>query len=335
MSAILVIGGGPAGAAAAITARQAGIEVVILEELTFPRFRPGETLHPGMEPLLERLGARQSILEGDYFRHAGTWVEWGARKGFVPFGGDEAGPWRGFQARRDDFDRRMLSLARDSGAHVRPECATGLTFDANGRLTGVESPTGRIEARFILDASGSKHWLARRLGVPLRRESPRLVARYGYMEGALAPEEPLPRIRTSEHGWTWLADLGQGRYQWIRVTEPSHRPVRPWSPPEWQGMRGCGSFGADVTWRIAEQTAGERWFLCGDAGGVLDPSSSHGVLRAMMSGMMAAHLASAVTSGKLLAANAAASYRQWFADWFRHDAQIMADAYREAGLFGY
>jgi FAD-dependent oxidoreductase family protein len=49
-----VIGGGPAGAAAAITAKRAGVGVVILEESPFPCVRPGETLHPGVEPLLDR-----------------------------------------------------------------------------------------------------------------------------------------------------------------------------------------------------------------------------------------------------------------------------------------
>jgi len=332
---IVVIGGGPAGAAAAITARQAGIGVVILEASRFPRFRPGETLHPGLEPLLLHLGARDALVAGNYFRHSGTWVEWAGRREFVPFGKDASGPWLGFQAPRGDFDQRLLAVARDAGAEVREECATGIVLDSEGRLAAVQSATGRIDARFVVDASGSRHWLSRRLGVLLRRESPRLVARYGYMEGARASDEPLPRIRAGDHGWTWMADLGQGRYQWTTVTEARHRPARSWSPPEWEGMRPCGSYGADVTWRIAERTAGERWFLCGDAGAVLDPSSSHGVLRAVMSGTMAAHLACAVIAGKMPSADAASVYGKWFADWFRHDAQKMAEAYREARLFGY
>ena len=100
-------------------------------------------------------------------------------------------------------------------------------------------------------------------------------------------------------------------------------------------MRACGSYGADVTWRIARKTAGEGWFLCGDAAGVLDPSSSHGVLRAVMSGMMAAHLVVAAAAGKILLRDAASCYRKWFADWFLHDARQMATAYGEAGLFGF
>ena len=303
----------------------------ILEETPFPRFRPGETLHPGLEPLLERLGAAAVVAKGGYLRHAGTFVEWGARCGFVPFGEDAGGPWLGFQAPRGDFDQRLIGVARESGAEILAERAIGISLGANQ----VETATGPLKARCVVDASGTRHWLARQLGVPIRRASPRLVARYGYAEGSAPPDVMLPCMRATEHGWLWSADLGKGTYQWTNVTEPTHRPPKTWAPPGWEGMRLEESHGADVTWRIAAQTAGEGWFLCGDAGCVLDPSSAHGVLRAVMSGMMAGHLAAAVWSGKMGASDAAAGYREWFAEWFRHDAEHLSQAYREAGLFGF
>jgi flavin-dependent dehydrogenase len=53
---------------------------------------------------------------------------------------------------------------------------------------------------------------------------------------------------------------------------------------------GARRRGADVTWRIISPAAGPGFFLVGDAVAVLDPASSHGVLKALMTGMMAAHL---------------------------------------------
>ena len=44
---ILVLGGGPAGSAAAITAASLGMKVTLLERECFPRHAPGESLHPG------------------------------------------------------------------------------------------------------------------------------------------------------------------------------------------------------------------------------------------------------------------------------------------------
>ena len=43
------------------------------------------------------------------------------------------------------------------------------------------------------------------------------------------------------------------------------------------------------TWRMAERMAGAGWFIVGDAAATLDPTSSHGVLKALLSGMTAGH----------------------------------------------
>lgn len=331
---LVVVGGGPAGAAAAITAARAGVRVMILEERTFPRFRPGETLHPGLEPVLERLGARDALLSATSLRHAGTWVEWGKHSGFVPFGHDETGPWLGFQASRGDFDDRLLAVASGCGAEIVGQRAIGVTRDAQGQVIGVESATTSIQARFVLDASGPVHWLARRLAVPLVKESRTLIARFGYADAKQPTAKPLPRVRSDTCGWTWIADLGDGRYQWTRVSEPAARPRESWLPAELDGCRSRGTFGADVTWRCAERVAGLGWFLCGDAAAVLDPLSSRGVLRAVMSGMMAAHLAVAAINGDLRDRDAARAYHSWLATWFSCDAKTMAAAYHEVGLFG-
>src|SRR3712207_7880194 len=49
------------GAAAAITAAQGGLEVAVVEAVRFPRPAPGETLHPGVEPLFRQLGVWSAV----------------------------------------------------------------------------------------------------------------------------------------------------------------------------------------------------------------------------------------------------------------------------------
>ncbi|WFU71079.1 FAD-dependent oxidoreductase [Bradyrhizobium sp. CB2312] len=49
---IIVVGGGPAGSAAAIHARQSGLTVIVIEADGQPRRRPGETLHSGAASIL-------------------------------------------------------------------------------------------------------------------------------------------------------------------------------------------------------------------------------------------------------------------------------------------
>jgi flavin-dependent dehydrogenase len=82
-----------------------------------------------------------------------------------------------------------------------------------------------------------------------------------------------------------------------------------------------------VTWRLASNAAGLGYFLAGDAALVLDPASSHGVLRALMSGMMAAHLCTQVCRDGLAEESAAAAYASWVHAWFEHDAEKLGGIY--------
>ena len=330
---LVVIGGGPAGAAAAITARQAGMAVTLLEASRGPRFRPGETLHPGVEPLLEQLEARRSILDGAYLRHTGTWVQWGGAPEFVPFGGDDDGPWCGFQAPRADFDQRLLSTARALGVQVRERTPAKAIVVRRSRVAGVATAQGVVSADYVIDASGSRHWLARQLGIPVMRYSPPLTARYGYVSGAHA--DKLPLIQAHADSWTWTADIGHGEYAWVRVTTRDRaRPVN-WLPEALTGARASRSGGADVTWRMPARTAGDGWFMCGDGALLLDPSSSHGVLRGLMSGIAAARGAVEACAGRTSAHSVSRDYHEWLSGWFRHDARVMAGHYHSVRLFGY
>jgi hypothetical protein len=62
---------------------------------------------------------------------------------------------------------------------------------------------------------------------------------------------------------------------------------------------------------------------------VLDPAASHGVLKAIMSGMMAAHLILRVYAGEATPDAAAATYSAWLREWFRADTTELRRFYRE------
>jgi hypothetical protein len=136
-------------------------------------------------------------------------------------------------------------------------------------------------------------------------------------------------------GWTWTARVGPGLYNWTRVAFGGPSDAT-WWPDEFRGLSPRGrSRGADVTWRLAEPSAGSGWFLIGDAAATLDPTSSHGVQRAIMSGMMAAHLAAPVVRGQISAAEAATAYHGWLAGWFEADAARLSGFYRDLGVPGF
>ena len=58
---VIVVGGGPAGSAVSALLAQRGYEVLVLEREKFPRYHIGESLVPGILPVLDQLGLGDQI----------------------------------------------------------------------------------------------------------------------------------------------------------------------------------------------------------------------------------------------------------------------------------
>jgi flavin-dependent dehydrogenase len=84
---------------------------------------------------------------------------------------------------------------------------------------------------------------------------------------------------------------------------------------------------ADVTWRQVEVAAGPGYFLIGDAASVVDPASSHGVLKAIMSGMMAGHLIKLMLEDPHREREAVQEYCRWIQSWFFNDTEKLKQLY--------
>ena len=330
---VVVVGAGPAGTSAAILCAQAGLDVVILEREQFPRDRPGETLHPGIEPLIEKLGAADEFRSAGFLRHEGNWVEWDLARRFEPFGSDESGPWRGFQAWRADFDAILLARAVRAGAEVCQPLPVSRPIRHEGRVAGVLTSQGSIEAPFVIDAAGQQHWLARQMDLRIQHYSPRLLARYGYVDGDCPPCDSAPAIVANQTGWTWLARVRRNLYHWTRHSLPNEALPSDRSPREFNGLKPRGrTLSADVTWRMVSNIAGPGFFLAGDAAAVLDPVSSHGVLKAIMSGMMIGYLIIRIVKEGNDEETANRAYQQWFRRWFVQDLAKLRGFYGSMSL---
>jgi len=85
--------------------------------------------------------------------------------------------------------------------------------------------------------------------------------------------------------------------------------------------------GADVTWRVCPQAAGNGFFIAGDAAFVLDPAASQGVLKALMSGMMAAHAVIQARSSPWHELSIQQQYQHWVYEWFHRDRRKMSEFY--------
>lgn len=325
---VIIIGSGPAGSATAIKCAQKGLKVVLIEAKEFPRSHPGETLHPGIEPLLNQLGVVESVLNAGFLRHQGNWVEWESDRKFVTFGENESEVWQGFQAWRADFDSILLNRAKTLGVKVLQPCLASTLLINEGKIIGVETSQGVLKASKIVDASGGNHWLARQLHLPINYHSPRLIAHYGYAQGECPKRDDAPAIVADTNGWTWTAKVKPQLYQWTRLSFDEQAMEKNWLPAEFEELKIEHKMrGADVTWRIVSQPAGNGYFLVGDAAMVLDPASSHGVLKAIMSGMMAGHLIASELLDKITEHEAVLYYCEWINNWFRNDVEQLSKLY--------
>ncbi|MEH0157362.1 NAD(P)/FAD-dependent oxidoreductase [Limibacter armeniacum] len=326
MSKIIILGAGPSGSSCAISLLKAGHEVTIIDRSHFPRNAPGETLHPGIEPLLKELGVSRILENGYFMRHEGIESLKESQSKFIAYNEDEA--WKGFQLFRADFDHQLLNEAIGLGAQFIPKCTISKLSTNQGFVESIEVNNTVINVDFIIDATGKRAWLANELGVRFSWKGAQKIAYYGYVkEASFQPENP--RIEWDENGWTWIARVKDDLTAWVRLDLDVHRKVdNDWIPTKLKDGKSTGGRKAvDVTWRIAEPCSFANCFLVGDAAFVLDPGASHGVLKAIMSGMMAAHLIEQSKTHSM--AKIHEHYNSWMQNQFDHDVTKLRELYEK------
>ncbi|MBA3755333.1 MAG: FAD-dependent monooxygenase [Nitrosomonas sp.] len=294
MHNLVIIGSGPAGCAAAISARIKGLSVVLLDIPKFARLLPGETLHPGAEPLLRHLGVWAAIEACSYHRHTGLWrVDLQGSRNFTPYGSDGNGPWRGFQVNRVEFNKILRQRAINAGVFwIEVSKLKRALHDKDGWI--LESIANeRINAITLMDATGRSAWLAAQLGVAVERYGETQRVQFGWSNIDNDETDGNPVFTTLSHGWKWSAPISETRMAWVKQ------------------YRGEDNIGIDVTPRIHSLCAGPGWFLLGDAAFMTTPAAGNGILRALMSGMYSIHIYAAMRNTWISEEQGAKFYCSW------------------------
>lgn len=319
---LAIVGGGPAGAATAIAAALRGLDTVLFDDPARGT-QPGETLPPGAETLFRMLGVEAAVNKAALIRHRGHWSDWSGGNKFERFGEDLHGPWRGYQVARTTLRHILLRRAKDLGVRVVNQRCRGVLLDGS-KVVGVRTSTDTMSCRFVVDASGASHWLARSKGDRIRAASDRLVAWFGWASSARACTYAEPRLTIHEDGWTWIAQTERKVCAWVRLDSRPGNGRRFTKPEVLRSFRPVGTErGTDVTRRIVERQGGEGFLYVGDAGALLDPASSHGVVRALMSGMAAANHAARVVQLGLPLQTEVSAYDRWIRSAFAREVAAL------------
>jgi flavin-dependent dehydrogenase len=313
---VLILGGGPAGSTAGTILADAGIDTVILESETFPRFHVGESLLPHTLPLLDRLGVHDTVRALPHTRRkdgASFVTHDGSRH--VVYWFDEAFPPAipyAYQVRRDEFDRALLEHARARGAQVLAGWQATAPKWEGRRLVGLiaRGPDGQehlLRSRVFLDASGQSSFVAGRMGWRFPYQRHRKVSAVTHLHRVWLPsgrEAGNITIALTDGGWFWLIPFADDSVsvgvvldvdQWRarggdaeavfssaveRTPEVARRLV---GAEKMLPVTAIQNF----SYRVMH-VGGDGFCLIGDAGGFLDPIFSTGVFIATSTAASAA-----------------------------------------------
>jgi flavin-dependent dehydrogenase len=313
-----IIGGGPAGASAAISLAAAGARVVMCETKTYPHSKVcGEFLSPECAGLLTRLGLPDMLrrngavpIEHALLSASGG-VEWETRL-----------PGPAWSLSRRTLDAELAAHASRQGVEVREGTSVtavkgnlrdGFVVETRSRRTAV----GALRAQVVIAAHGKRSALDRTLGRDFLKRSQPFVALKAHLSG------PSLRNRIELHafpgGYCGLSDMEAGQVNvCLLVRERILQAVI---------QRGSAGPTAIVNWMRGQNVHLEAWFagakqsqadwlsigqvmfgdkrpvvkdllMVGDAAGLIAPLAGDGIAMALQSGRMAAEHCGAYLRGE-------------------------------------
>lgn len=284
---LLIIGGGPAGLSLAILAKSYGLSVGVMEASTLPRVSHGDTLPAGIDGYFELMGISRERLYRDAEPFSSHCLRWGELPDVVSAVGHTGGsiPTHGLHVPRHFLEPMLLERAQELKIEVLQSCVVKQALTRDNKICGVQTNRGRFLSKFVVDAGGSRHWLARKLGMPVEFHSPKLYGYYNWARGHCPECYDHPLVYTDDLGWTWISRVEKDLYQVTRQTFEAVKDFRDWLPPEFvkAGLVPIGpTRGADLTWRFVARPAGRGFFMIGDAVRRSDPVTQRGIERAMI-----------------------------------------------------
>jgi flavin-dependent dehydrogenase len=310
---IAIIGGGIAGAAAALTLAGRGRSVIVLAPPSKEGHRTGESLSPAAHGLLRELELTEAFRTGPHRPSHVTYAAWGAallaqRNSIV----HTEGP--GHVIDRQAFERMLSEAVSRRGVKTVADALAEATRAGDGWSLTLSSGE-RVEAGFILDCSGRAAVFARR--VARRRRADRLVAAYDFVtqHDETVEVTPATLIEGVEGGWWYATLLPNRRLGLAFFTDPDLMPREVTRDAEaWRTLAAGTHFiqrwldsagyaisqparltSAGTAW--LEPATGPGWAAAGDAAAAFDPLSSHGLTSALWGGRQAALAALASLEG--------------------------------------
>jgi geranylgeranyl reductase family protein len=324
---VLVVGGGPAGAATAYWLARDGLSVVVAEKKAYPRDKTcGDGLTPRAIKQLIDMGFDFDVPE--LHKIIGLRAYAGDLKLEIPWPEhSEFPPW-GAVIRRADLDMQVAMLAEKQGAVIRTRTEAVAVVEA-GRLEAVElrqkDSSGVVDIevvhpKYVVVADGSLSRFGRALGTSRRKDYPYGLAVRGYFASPNSHDGYLESqldIRDAEGrsmpGYGWIFPLGDGAINvgvgvissfkgWKDVNTSKVMDAYVASLPDHWQVTAADKLTEPVGGKLPMSFSmgpkvGANWLAVGDASGAVNPFNGEGIDYAYETGRIAArHLAAAIAA---------------------------------------
>ncbi len=310
---MLVVGAGPAGAAAAAHAAASGRDTLLLDAAQFPRDKTcGDGLTPRAVSALRSLGLPSYLDERPTIRGL-TLHGWGS-EAQVPWPDSRFGRLGSAVARRElDDDLRRFAVER--GARMLAGAKAVDVVRDGERIAAVTVQRGGeradIRVREVIVADGVRSTLGKVLGRQWHRETAYGVAARSYADSGLSDSEWMGshlELRGPEGellpGYGWVFPLGDGTVNvgvgaLATAKRPASLQLRPVLEHYTRQVTGSWQLTSpprDIASALLPMggavsgVAGPNWLLIGDAAACVNPLNGEGIDYALETGRMAVQL---------------------------------------------
>lgn len=334
---VAIVGGGPAGAAAAVTLARAGRRVVLVDKAKFPRDKCcGDGLTTLALRCLEDLGLDPARVPS--WQRVDDIAVRGPRGRTVTFPLPRGRGQFAAVARRAELDVEVLELAREAGVHIHEGHRLQDATQSRRAVELVVEGVGTVTARHAIGADGTWSPLRRCLGAQLEGYRGDWHAYRQYFAGVSARAQRELMIFFDADllpGYAWSFPLADGRVnfgygivrgehldgswmnrRWIDLLERRH-------VTEFLGPDAVAE-GQRKAWPIPTRLPGPaltrgRALFVGDASALGDPMTGEGIGQALASGIAAAR---AIIANPDAPDAVADDYRAWVAAHLAPDTRM-------------